>query len=191
LAPKPTTTTETLVLKTEYNLAWNYFNAHEFGQTIFDYWAEWLRRHDAGTYSIEYPRPPVDDFGIPDAEGNDLRLTTIFNSRVIVSRKRTRNFMDLTNLWKKSVLEALERDVLADLTRDVQEGVSHAPRTFVGDIHTHVVGPRSIKRPRVAITYEDSDEEETTFVNRRSPSPRTNDTWRGGAMRTWGRGARP
>jgi hypothetical protein len=31
-----------LVLKTEYNMAWNYFNAAELGNRIFGYWHKWL-----------------------------------------------------------------------------------------------------------------------------------------------------
>ena len=42
LENRPVPTADTLVLKTEYNLAWDYFNAHELGQTIFNYWGEWL-----------------------------------------------------------------------------------------------------------------------------------------------------
>src|ERR1700712_4434802 len=38
------TPAEVLVLKTEYNTAWNYFNATEFGNTIFGYWRTWLDR---------------------------------------------------------------------------------------------------------------------------------------------------
>ena len=33
---------DVLVLKTQYNLAWNYFNAHQLGDTIFGFWHEWL-----------------------------------------------------------------------------------------------------------------------------------------------------
>lgn len=77
LVNPPVTTTDTLVFKTKYNLAWDYFNAHEFGQTIFDYWAEWLRCHDVGTYLIEYPRLPQLKYGIPDVIRKDLRLTTL------------------------------------------------------------------------------------------------------------------
>ena len=35
LNEQPETVANTLVLKSEYNLAWNYFNAHEFEQTVF------------------------------------------------------------------------------------------------------------------------------------------------------------
>ena len=35
LNKQPKTVANTLVLKSEYNLAWNYFNAHEFEQTVF------------------------------------------------------------------------------------------------------------------------------------------------------------
>jgi hypothetical protein len=190
----PETNAETLVLKTEYNLAWNYFNAHELGQVIFDYWRVWLSKHDSGDYSIDYPAPPKTK---EDPHGLvwDLRETNIFNSRVIVSRKRTRNFLDLTNLWKKTVLEALERDVLADQVRNVLDTVSHRPRTFDYDVNTQVVGPRPTKRSREAYdtheTTDNTDEPETVQIHHRSPSPRTPETWASGSTSTWGRGARP
>jgi hypothetical protein len=34
--------TDVLVLKSVYKTAWNYFNAKELGDTIFNYWREWL-----------------------------------------------------------------------------------------------------------------------------------------------------
>ncbi|KAN0137659.1 hypothetical protein V8E53_004710 [Lactarius tabidus] len=101
----------------------------------------------------------------------NLRETNLFNSRVIVSRKRTRNFMDLTNLWKKSVLGVFERDVLADLMHDVQE----------------VVGPRGTQNPEGSQHIDD----EEINIHRRSPSPRTGEAWTTGSASTWGRGARP
>jgi hypothetical protein len=33
---------DVLVLKTQYNITWNYFNSHELGDIIFNYWREWL-----------------------------------------------------------------------------------------------------------------------------------------------------
>jgi hypothetical protein len=121
----------------------------------------------------------------------DLRDTNIFNSRVIVSRKRTRNMLDLTNLWKKTVLESIERDVLQDVANSVRTAVARPLNTLDYDINTAVVGLRPTKRSGVDITYEDDSDQETTWVNRRSPEPRTSDAWRSGASSTWGRGSRP
>ncbi|KIK72662.1 hypothetical protein PAXRUDRAFT_21728 [Paxillus rubicundulus Ve08.2h10] len=122
---------DVLVLKSEFNTAWNYFNAHELGETIIGYMRTWLDRAEREDYSFpEYPR-------IPDAythaveaaptlfiklQGReeeffepDIRKTDIFTRKWIVSRKRTRNLFDLTNLWKKIVLEKLDEQVTNDL----------------------------------------------------------------------------
>ncbi len=181
LLNQPKTDASTLVLKTEYNLAWDYFNAHEFGQVIFDYWGQWLEHHSAGNYSIDYPRPPRNE--APSVEEWDLAKTDIFNSRVIVSRKRTRNFLDLTNTWKRSVLETLEDHVLDDLV-DTAARYTASKRTLDYDINTQVAGPSRIRTAREA-----TDPDDDVFV--RESSPKTSDAWRSGASGTWGRGARP
>jgi hypothetical protein len=186
LAERPAQTdATTLVLKSEYNLAWNYFNAHEFGQTIFNYWREWLERANTGNFNMEYPPPPASEEpvlidGIPLIKW-DLRETNIFNSRVLVSRKRTRNFLDLTNLWKKTVLETMEDSVLDNLVDNAARIFTYK-RPLDYDVNTLVTGPRPIKRSRVDYT-----DEEIQF-HRRSTSPRTTDAWRSGATSTWGRG---
>jgi hypothetical protein len=188
LENRPEPTADTLVLKTEYNLAWNYFNAHELGQTIIDYWGTWLQMHDAGTHNIDYPAPP-NTKGVQE-ETWDLRETNIFNSRVILSRKRTRNFLDLTNLWKKSVLEKIERDVLGEIANSVRVAVARPTNSLDYDINTAVTGPRSIQRSGAALLY-DSDSDGDEPGTSRSRSPRTSDAWRSGATNQWGRGARP
>jgi hypothetical protein len=190
LENRPAPTADTLVLKTEYNLAWDYFNAHQLGQTIFDYWGEWLRRHETGDYTLEYPSPA--HIKGASKQVPDIRaLSDIMNSRVILSRKRTRNFLDLTNLWKKSVLESLERDVLGELTDNVRTAVARPTNALDYDVNTLVVGPRPRNWSGIAITYEDDEDRETIWINRRSPEPRTSDAWRSGAMSSWGRGVRP
>ena len=52
---------DVLVLKTEFNLAWNYFNANELSKTIFGYWKTWLSKADKKEFSSEFPAPPEDD----------------------------------------------------------------------------------------------------------------------------------
>jgi hypothetical protein len=188
------TDASTLVLKTQYNLAWNYFNAHEFGQTVFDYWAEWLQHHEAGTYTLEYPPPPVGQSPLGPNEW-DLRKTNIFASRVIVSRKRTRNFLDLTNLWKKSVLETLEERVAAEAEEvvltlpsaaDVAAAFTHSERE-VTDVNTTVQDPDTTTSIRE--DQYDSDEF-VENVRMRHSFGRATDAWRSGAGSTWGSGSR-
>ena len=188
LENRPVPEAGTLVLKTEYNLAWDYFNAHTLGETIFGYWAEWYNRHEQKRYDLDYPPPPKKEarLGVYDIRGADIT-----KSNVILSRKRTRNMLDLTNLWKKSVLESLERDVLGEIANDVRVAVARPTGSLDYDVNTQVVGPRPMKRSGAAIIYEsDSDGEQPG--RHRSHSPRLpSEAWRSGASGTWGRGARP
>ena len=179
---QPATDAETLVLKTEYNLAWNYFNAHELGQTIFNYWREWINRSNTGNFDKEYPPPPIDEANTLD--DMDLSKTNIFNSRVIVSRKRTRNFMDLTNLWKKTVLETLEDSALDDYSLAAAT-YGATKRAFDYDINTQVVGRRAKRTRRANYDghYSDSDEDIES-------SEHTGNLWASGSMGVWGRGAK-
>ena len=188
LADPPQVGTDVLVMKTQYNLAWNYFNAHQLGDVIFEYWGEWLKRADAGNYSHEYPPPDpkdvrVSDWGDPEVSQLhrwDLRETNLFNSKVIVSRKRTRNFLDLTNLWKKTVLENLEEQALDDvLTHIATHNVNKRPELH--DVNTLVVGPQPKK-----LKEDPENELERPYDRRSSPTPRNQ--WASGSMGTWGRG---
>ena len=40
----------------------------------------------------------------------DVRKINFANKRILVSWKRTRNLLDLTSLWKKTVLSTLDND---------------------------------------------------------------------------------
>jgi hypothetical protein len=115
-----------LVLKSEFNTAWNYFSAKELGDTVLGYWRSWLAAAESGAYSARYPMFTGD---CGDLAGTDAALSVVVGTptgplpipdvrkidlaqKVIVSRKRTRNLFDLTSLWKKTVLQKLEEDVL-------------------------------------------------------------------------------
>jgi len=134
LSEKPMRSAEdVLVLKSEFNTTWNYFNAKELGETIFGYWREWLERAKREEFSEEFPRErtlswparlsdPLMEMVTPFlsrfADGTvehlpDVTKTDILNRRLIVSRKRTQNMFDLTSIWKNIVLKKLEED-LAD-----------------------------------------------------------------------------
>ena len=140
----------------------------------------------------------------------DLEKTNLFNSRVIVSRKRTRNFLDATNLWKRSVLETQEGLVVEDIVPQAVVAFTHAPRPLPPDVNTTVVGPR-LKRSRVGegsteasgsgsglglglgqgydhVEEGPDNELQSKRLRRSSPVP---DGWRSGAMSGWGRGSRP
>jgi hypothetical protein len=121
-----------LVLKSEFNTAWNYFSASELGNTILGYWRDWIQRAETGDYSIEFPefsqtRGDLEDTDeslatlVKDSQGQghkftvpDIRKLDILNRRMLVSRKRTRNLFDLTNLWKNIVLLKMDQQILMD-----------------------------------------------------------------------------
>jgi hypothetical protein len=125
-----------LVLKSSFNLAWNYFNATEFGEAITSYWKEWYDRADRGEYSLKNPKrlfpAPTGDLGGLDSTGSrfwsefsngsgdtvwlpDIRKISMLDRRFLVSRKRTRNMFDLTNLWKQDVFAKLDEKVSEEL----------------------------------------------------------------------------
>jgi hypothetical protein len=147
---------DVLVLKTEYNLAWNYFNAQQLGDTIFGYWREWLNRLDLGKFDSIYPPPRNPDFGEIDGNvdtlrvladgtavmGYDVRNTDILNRRVLTSRKRTKNLVNMTNLWKKVVLEHLDERVLEETLQEpdpqpVSDVVMATPLETAGEVLTN------------------------------------------------------
>ena len=125
--PKSGAQTEVLVLKSEFNTAWNYFSASQLGDTIIGYWREYLARADNDRLgSIDYPvfssaarelrdAPVALTSVIKTTDGfvavPDLRKIGFLDRRTIVSRKRTRNLFDLTTLWKKLVLTGYDREV--------------------------------------------------------------------------------
>jgi hypothetical protein len=97
-----------------------------------------------------------------------------------VSRKRTRNFLDLTNLWKKTVLENLEELVLDDvLTHVATAGINKHPELH--DVNTLVVGSQPKK-----LREDPENELERPYDRHASPTPRNQ--WVNAPMGTWGRG---
>lgn len=120
---------DVLVLKSVYNTAWDYFSAHELGEQVLGFWRQWIVEAEAGRYSINFPKFSGElqdlanadtDLCVPIACAGgtymipDIRKIGIFNRRMIVSHKRTRNLFDLTSLWKKTVLTHLEENALDD-----------------------------------------------------------------------------
>ena len=117
---------DVLVLKSEFNTTWNYFNAKELGDTILGYWHGWLAAAESGSFSTRYPderevfslHETTADLCLPlESNGEwclmlDIRKIGFSNKRVLVSRKHTRNLFDLTSLWKKTVLTTLDEDAL-------------------------------------------------------------------------------
>jgi hypothetical protein len=188
-----------LVLKSEYNLAWNYFSARELGETVIGYWRTWLNKADLREFSPGFPSPPVAttqetavgyrlDVSWEDENGNlfgfpDLRKyePNVLDARFLVSKTRTRNMLDLTNLWKTTVLANLEEQVLEEINEPLSEGLNQL--RLDPDVNLQVVG--ALPLPEV------SNEDEHTELHRRQYSPDAPDPWHSGASGTWSRGANP
>ena len=121
----------------------------------------------------------------------DVRDTDITKSRIILSRKRTRNFIDASNLWKRSVLHGIDEIALDDVL-DVHtqwNNTTVVPEPLVPDVNTLVVGRRN---PNV---QDDPDNDEDVLANAlphiRFPSPTAGtSSWSSASLRTWGRGSR-
>ena len=110
-----------LVLKSQFNTAWEFLNVTTLGDTILGYMRSWLYRAERMEFSPEFPPEPVgyetdcdpmSRFSMETvrADGTryyvpDLRRTDILDRRVLVSRKRTQQLSDIVSLWKKIVLE--------------------------------------------------------------------------------------
>jgi hypothetical protein len=116
-----------LVLKSEFNTAWNYFSAKELGDTVLGYWCGWLAAVESNSYSLRYPPFSGDnrDLQVEDPARcvvvsmpagphpiPDVQTIGFSNSRMIVSCKRMQNLFDLTSLWKKTLLTMLDRDAV-------------------------------------------------------------------------------
>ena len=109
---------EVLILKSKFNTAWNYFNATELGNTILGYWHEWIECMEHHNFDEEFPwfedaignvdprleRMLLVDEGPVGTFVPDIRKINILHRKMLVSRKRTCNLFDLTNLWKKDVI---------------------------------------------------------------------------------------
>lgn len=115
-----------LVLKTRFDDVWNWFDATELGKQVTGYWSEWLRRAEIGDYNTTYkPYEGEGDLAdvlptlfavIKDGSGEesftpDLRKIGMLGRRWLVSRSRTTNLFDLSNVWKKLVLRKMDEEL--------------------------------------------------------------------------------
>ena len=51
---------QVLVLKSEFNTAWDYFNASELHKTILDFWHDWLQHAKESKYNIHFLQYTLD-----------------------------------------------------------------------------------------------------------------------------------
>ncbi|GLB46000.1 hypothetical protein LshimejAT787_5200010 [Lyophyllum shimeji] len=137
-----------LVLKTEFNQVWEYFNVKELGMTITSVWRKWLTKAEYASRARAWHEAkhstsldPLSLAGIPAAatmpivvkrgDGSefvqaipDVRKLDILERRWITSRKRTLNLHDLTNSWKKIVMEHVAE---AKSSKPITEKETDAP----------------------------------------------------------------
>jgi hypothetical protein len=93
---------DVLVLKSEFNTAWNYFSTKELGDTVLGYWCGWLAAAESNTFSIRYPAFTGDTGDLKDVSKArcvlvgtpagplpipDVRTIGFANRRMIVSCK--------------------------------------------------------------------------------------------------------
>ena len=96
-------------------------------RTVLGYWHSWLATVESNNYSVQYL---AFSGNLRDMEGVEAACCVIVNTslgpspvpdvwtvglanrKLIVSHKCTRNLFDLTSLWKRMVINQLERDAL-------------------------------------------------------------------------------
>ena len=121
----------------------------------------------------------------------DVQETDITKSCIILLRKRTRNFIDASNLWKRSVLHGIDGIALNDVL-DIHtqwNNTTVVPEPLVPDVNTFVVGRHN---PNV---QDDPDNDEDVLANARPhirfPSPTAGtSSWSSASLCTWGHGNR-
>ncbi|THG97300.1 hypothetical protein EW145_g7645 [Phellinidium pouzarii] len=184
-----------LVLKSYFNPAWNYFNARELQDNIFGYWREWVERAKRGNFNLEFPRPPVSDssplFGSTaplkwvsyavDDKGvmsmvPDITKTDILDRRVLVSRKRTKNLFDASNLWKYTVLSRLEEGIIEDLTTELglKSLETERPIPAMPGLSEDIMRETARHPTGAPLVF---DTEGSINLHRRSPSPQIGKGW--------------
>ena len=124
---------DVLVLKSQFNTTWNYFSASQLSDIMFGYWRGWIDQAKTGSFNEEFPWYS-DQFGDLDRTGElmlfvdddfigkfipDITKINILNRKLLVSRKRTKNLFDFTNLWKRLVVEKMELDLHSTFNPDV------------------------------------------------------------------------
>ena len=108
----------------------------------------------------------------------------LLDARVLVAKKRTRNLLDLSNLWKQTVLEQLEEQVVSEVDQPViteSEELANLRLTDRSDMQVDAPPP---------LQAGGSDDEHID-LHHRQYSPSVPDAWASGASSGWARGANP
>ena len=161
---------------------------------MFLFWREWLEKAERGEYTPDFPVPSEYDITSPifadTAPGNwvtvkmprshaeerrdypDIRKTNIPTSRVLVSRKRTKNLYDVTNLWKKCILNSLQEGLQSE-SDSITPNIIHLSPEDAHPRHQVLKSHREMDPTEI-----ESDDE--IVVGRASPS-RIPKAWHAGA----------
>jgi len=132
---------DVLVLKSEYNISWDYFNVQVLSERLKSGWIEAIRTLSFGKMpadlhaSIATTKPKLAGSSLTQTKREDLFRTFsedwveeglfgqylrldklgLLDRRVLVSKKKTRQLIDLTSLWRRVVLEGRDHQVVKQL----------------------------------------------------------------------------
>ena len=135
------TKADALVLKSEYNVFWNFFNVQLLAEHMKTRWMEALQTlsfgnrptdlhpsiaeirpklaHSSLIQSVDYSQRLrfANDWIGEGLYGQYLRLDklSLLDWRVLVAKKRTRQLIDLTALWRRVVLENRDHQVVKQM----------------------------------------------------------------------------
>lgn len=149
---------DVLVLKSEYNISWDWFNVQQLSETVKTGWLSALRTLAYGAkvadldlhpdvlatrpkmsllpalssldYSPAFLAEVHSDYLDKGLSGHFLRLDKLglLDRRFIVSKKRTKQLIDLTAMWRRTVLERRDRQATEAPAPTLSRGTA-APST--------------------------------------------------------------
>jgi hypothetical protein len=183
---------DVIVLKTEFNTAWDYFSADGLGKTITETWLEYL-------LNAENPHRPVDsrisadwgDLGATPGEltsevvlhperpvGDRFRLARLpdirklsfgTSARWLVSRRRTIQLKDMVSTWKNQVLSKYTVDANASFNgKGIPAKVERLPRIM--ETRSPSDSPEPAEQPTAVATHRpDVEWRGLVITGRRSP----------------------
>ncbi|KXN81808.1 hypothetical protein AN958_03738 [Leucoagaricus sp. SymC.cos] len=146
LVEPPSLSADVLVLKSEYNISWDFFNVQTLSERLRAGWALALRTLAYGSpvakdlpLDIQNLRPRTQGLGsllqTPESSsivgmasdrlvleglfGPFLRLDKfgLFTKKLLVSKKCNLQLIDLTSMWRRVVLERCDRQVFKDYSK--------------------------------------------------------------------------
>src|SRR6185369_8701728 len=175
----PRTNEEVIVLKSEFNSAWNHFSAKELGDTVFKTWHTYLQEAERGEFTtfpnvstdvmdlalceedlmtevVNDPRLPVGhrfrSVNLPDIR----KLGFGSQARWLVSRRRTVQLKDFVSHWKKLVLRqySVDTNLQFEWSEGIPpKGIRPQPRSDIGIIPDPPESPSPPQTPRAVQSH--------------------------------------